>query len=610
MRFRSKIFAVLTVVGLLPVALLGWLSFTVNRDELERSAAAAQEAIAQQEARGAEHTIARGIDGLRMSLGLLPFDQLEPQEIAAALHIPYGQLQFIDALALFDADGNLVVPLIADARPGSRRAQFEQPDTPRFFSATPLELAAQAGTALGAPYRDRGGEPHVAVAVRISANPLRVVGAQFSLRELQQAMTEALRPPAAAFLVSADGAVVAQSGGSDALQSASAPLIAAAGAAHAPVTRIVRLPTGRQWLASAAPVGALGWAAVVAQPVESALGPALRVRRYTVFWAGVALVLTAALGILVSRGLTVPIDLLKKSARALQEGRYGEEIGVDSRDELGEFAQAFGHMAREIQRRDEEIRAWNAELQRRVEHRGAELKAAQDQVLRTRRLAALGSLGAGLAHEINNPLMALGGYLALLLRDLDDRRATLARKAQDQVARVAKIVEGLQQFASQERAVQGRRFPLAAPVRTVLERYADQLAGGGIEVRAELDAPVREAEGDPVQIEQVVDHLVRNAIQAMPRGGQLQIRVADLGDSLKLVVSDTGRGIAASVRERIFDPFFSTKDAAGKGAGLGLSVSHSIVEAHHGKLLVDSVEGRGSTFTVVLPAAVAPAHLS
>ena len=158
--------------------------------------------------------------------------------------------------------------------------------------------------------------------------------------------------------------------------------------------------------------------------------------------------------------------------------------------------------------------------------------------------------------------------------------------------------------------MQGRRFPLAAPVRTVLERYADQLAGGGIEVRADLDAPVREAEGDPVQIEQVVDHLVRNAIQAMPRGGQLQIRVADLGDSLKLVVSDTGRGIAASVRERIFDPFFSTKDAAGKGAGLGLSVSHSIVEAHHGKLLVDSVEGRGSTFTVVLPAAVAPAHLS
>ena len=81
-------------------------------------------------------------------------------------------------------------------------------------------------------------------------------------------------------------------------------------------------------------------------------------------------------------------------------------------------------------------------------------------------------------------------------------------------------------------------------------------------------------------------------------------------DSLRLVVADTGRGIAPSVRERIFDPFFSTKDGAAKGAGLGLSISHSIVEAHHGRIAVDSVEGHGSTFTVMLPAAAAAAHLS
>ena len=610
MRFRSKIFAVLTVVGLLPVALLGWLSFTVNRDELERSVAGAQEALAQQEARGAEHAIARGIEGLRLSLGLLPFDQLQPEEVAAALHIPYGQLQFIEALALFDSEGNLVVPLVAEARAGSSRASLEQADAQRFVAAVPLELAAQAGTALGAPYRGPGGEAHVAVAVRVSTDPLRVVGAQFSLSELQQAMREALRPPAAAFLVTADGALLAGAGDTDALRSAASPLITAAAAAHAPSTRFLRVAPGQQWLASAAPVGGLGWAAVVAQPIDAALGPALRVRRYTVFWAGVALVLTAALGLLVSRSLTVPVDRLKRSAKALQEGRYDEPVGVESRDELGELAQAFGHMAKEIRRRDEEIRHWNAELQKRVDQRGAELKAAQDQVLRTRRLAALGSLGAGLAHEINNPLMAISGYLALLLREGDEARRVLVRKAQEQVSRVAKIIDGLLQFASQERAVQGRRFALAGPVKAVLDRYAAQLARGRIEVRAELDSPAREAEGDPVQIEQVVDHLVRNAIQAMPSGGQLEVRVADLGDSLKLVVADTGRGIAASVRERIFDPFFSTKDGGGKGAGLGLSVSHSIVEAHHGKLFVDSVEGRGSTFTIVLPAAAAPAHLS
>ncbi|HYY51557.1 MAG TPA: ATP-binding protein, partial [Myxococcales bacterium] len=139
-----------------------------------------------------------------------------------------------------------------------------------------------------------------------------------------------------------------------------------------------------------------------------------------------------------------------------------------------------------------------------------------------------------------------------------------------------------------------------------------QLRQVGIEVLAELDAPLREAEGDPIQIEQVVEHLVRNAMHAMPAGGQLRVSVGAVGgDSLKLVVADTGRGIAPGVRERIFDPFFSTKDSGfGKGAGLGLSISHSIVEAHHGRILVDSTEGRGATFTVVLPAAPAPAHLS
>jgi signal transduction histidine kinase len=105
-----------------------------------------------------------------------------------------------------------------------------------------------------------------------------------------------------------------------------------------------------------------------------------------------------------------------------------------------------------------------------------------------------------------------------------------------------------------------------------------------------------------------VAHLVQNAIAAMPEGGELRIALTDVaGDALKLTVSDSGKGIPPEMRERIFDPFFSTKDKA--GVGLGLSISHSIVEAHHGKLLVDSAPGRGATFTVLLPAAAPAAHL-
>jgi signal transduction histidine kinase len=335
------------------------------------------------------------------------------------------------------------------------------------------------------------------------------------------------------------------------------------------------------------------------------------VRRYTVFWAAVALVLTGVLGALVAKTLTGPVEKLKRSAHALQEGRYEEPIDVQGRDELGELAQAFGHMAQEVKRRDAEIRAWNAELQQRVDERSAELKAAQDQILRTRRLAALGSLGAGVAHEINNPLMAIGGYLAILKKTAADQRATSTiDKAGEQVKRVAEIVDGLLQLSSQERAVAGRRFSLAEATLEVLARRRADLQQAGIELSEQVEC-ARDVEGDPVQIGQVIDHLVKNAIQAMPSGGNLSVSVLDVGgDSLKLTVADSGRGIPASIRERIFDPFFSTKEAGKPGVGLGLSISHSIVEAHHGRLLVDSAEGRGSTFTVVLPAAAAPAHLS
>jgi signal transduction histidine kinase len=424
-------------------------------------------------------------------------------------------------------------------------------------------------------------------------------------------MRDIARPGGLSLLATAEGGLLASSGGDlDALGLAHQGLLRSATDLHGALTRVLRGPD-TEWLASAAPVGGLGWVAVVAQPSTAAFGPALRVRRYTAFWAAVALVLTGVLGALVARTLTGPVEKLKRSARALQEGRYDEPIEVQGRDELGELAQAFGHMAQEVRRRDVEIRAWNAELQQRVDERSAELKAAQDQILRTRRLAALGSLGGGVAHEINNPLMVIGGYLAILKKTAADQSAaSTIEKAGEQVKRVAEIVDGLLQLSSQERAFSGRRFSLAEATLEVLAKRRGELQQAGIELSEQVEC-ARDVEGDPVQIGQVIDHLVKNAIQAMPSGGNLSVSVLDVGgDSLKLTVADSGRGIPPSIRERIFDPFFSTKESGKPGVGLGLSISHSIVEAHHGRILVDSAEGCGSTFTVVLPAAAAPAHLS
>ena len=366
---------------------------------------------------------------------------------------------------------------------------------------------------------------------------------------------------------------------------------------------------GQRWLAAFSPVHGLGWGAVVAQPMAVAFSAAERLRAYTVQGAIVALVVALLVGALLATGVTRPVQRLSRAAAAIARGDYGAPVDASGKDELADLGRAFARMTSEIRRRDEEIRGWNRELQQRVEERTAELKTAQDQILRTRRLAALGSLGAGVAHELNNPMTAITGYLAILKKQLGGApQAEMIARAQEQAARISRVVEDLRSFADQERSSGGKRFALAGPLRAALDLYEDRLRAAKIEVRATIDEHVPDAQGDPVQLQQVVAHLVENAINAMPEGGLLEVSLDAVdGDALRLRIADTGKGIPSGLRERIFDPFFTTKDQAGR-VGLGLSVSHSIVEAHHGRILVESEEGAGAVVTVVLPAATA-AHL-
>jgi signal transduction histidine kinase len=146
-------------------------------------------------------------------------------------------------------------------------------------------------------------------------------------------------------------------------------------------------------------------------------------------------------------------------------------------------------------------------------------------------------------------------------------------------------------------------------VRAALDLYEDRLRASQIDVTTRFDDGLPDAQGDPVQIQQVVAHLVENAINAMPQGGSLVVTLGTLdGEALRLRIADTGKGIPVTIRERIFDPFFTTKEHPSR-VGLGLSVSNTIVEAHHGKIVVESEEGAGAAVTVLLPAAAA-AHLA
>jgi signal transduction histidine kinase len=208
-------------------------------------------------------------------------------------------------------------------------------------------------------------------------------------------------------------------------------------------------------------------------------------------------------------------------------------------------------------------------------------------------------------------MTAITGYLAILRKQAAEGSpyAEMISRAQEQATRMSRVVEDLRSFADQERGVSGQRFSLGSTLASALALYEDRLRASGIALEKKVEEPIPDAHGDPVQIQQVVAHLLENAINAMPGGGKLEVSLGSVdGDALRLRIADSGPGIPAAIRDRIFDPFFTTKEKSGQ-VGLGLAVSHSIVEAHHGRILVDSAEGAGAAVTVLLPAA-AQAHLA
>jgi two-component system NtrC family sensor kinase len=615
MRYGAKIGLVLVAVGVLPVALLGLVSYVVSRDEVQRTVGRMQTQAAEDLALFVERTVTATIENLRLSAAALPLEDssgFARWEIAKMLAIPYRQLPFVSILAIVD-DAKVPVAGPAFERRPERdpalagREPVGPEDLELFSSRIPAPPAAVGGTTMSEPYRAARGPLRVAIAHRLA--PDRSIVAEVVLRDVEARLGELSRGAGIAYLVDSRGAPLAHGSGPGAAVTEDERRLANAGAGAE--ARVVERADGQRWLAAFAPVRRYGWGAVVAQPASLAFGAAERLRFYTLAWAAAALCLAAALGTLLARRVTLPVQRLSRAAGAIAAGEWGAEVDTRGNDEIGDLGRAFSRMTQELRRRDEEIRAFNEELQGRVEQRTAELRAAQDQILRTRRLAALGSLGAGLAHELNNPMTAITGYLAILRKNVvtGTVQDEMVARAQEQAGRVSRIVEDLRSFADQERQTSGQRFSLGRTVDAALSLYEDRIRASGITLSRHIEDRLPEAQGDPVQIQQVVAHLVENAINAMASGGKLEVELGTVdGDALRLRISDTGKGIPATIRDRIFDPFFTTKGQAGQ-VGLGLSVSHSIVEAHHGRIVVDSEEGAGAAVTVLLPAA-ASAHLA
>lgn len=305
--------------------------------------------------------------------------------------------------------------------------------------------------------------------------------------------------------------------------------------------------------------------------------------------------------------LARPIRELETMARRVTAGERDLRLTVTSRDEVGDLAAEFNEMTRALAQREEEIGTLNRNLEQKVRERTAQLEEknlllvrTQEELVQAAKLADIGILASGVAHEINNPLAIIRGNAELLQMDIppDDPSREEVDTIAQQVVRMERIVGGLLQFARQERKRLGR-VDINRVLGEILRQVGHQVPLEGIAVRQELAPSLPEVQGDEEQLRQVFTNLILNAVQSMPTGGDLTVATEKTEDAgLRVEVRDTGRGIPAADLEKIFNPFFTTRP---EGTGLGLSVSYGIVKEHHGTIEVTSRVDSGTTFRVLLP---------
>ena len=354
------------------------------------------------------------------------------------------------------------------------------------------------------------------------------------------------------------------------------------------------------WLARGQWMGALG----VALPSNFLVATEATSRDVFSLVFALGTVAMIILGYGLAQSIARPILRLRSMAQTVAQGDLEQSSGLTRDDEIGELAQAFDAMTERLQARTAEAQRLYTEAienNRQLAEMYDRLRAAQQQLVQSEKLAAVGQLAAGIVHDVKNPLGVIKGMAEEMLEGVPatSPEAESFQTIRDNASRANSIVADLLVFARQSTPTMEWR-DLRQSVEGALRLTGFLLRKGNVTV--ETDWPVDPAMGliDPQQIQQVLINLIQNAVQAMPDGGKLRVRLGTEGDQSILTIQDTGRGIQAEHLPRIFEPFFTTKPE-GQGTGMGLAVSYGIIARHEGKIEVDSQVGVGTTFIIRLP---------
>ncbi len=314
------------------------------------------------------------------------------------------------------------------------------------------------------------------------------------------------------------------------------------------------------------------------------------------------IVLSFLLSLLLTRVVNRPVDKLVAATKIAAHGNLDQPVSIRSHDELGELSESFNNMISELKRSRDAIEEWTQTLEHRVQERTQELQSVQDQLIRAGKMAAIGELAAGVAHEINNPLTGVLTFSSLMLKKVDENhpwKKDLENIVQ-QTTRCRNIVRGLLDFARQ-RKPDKKEWDIHILIDRTVTLVENQARFQNIKIVKEFGTgiPMLFVDGD--QIQQVFMNIIINAADAMAEDkGTLTIKTKMKDGVAEVSFTDTGCGMTKENLSKLFAPFFTTKET-GKGTGLGLAISYGIIQSHNGDIDVQSEMGKGSTFRIKLP---------
>lgn len=358
---------------------------------------------------------------------------------------------------------------------------------------------------------------------------------------------------------------------------------------------------GQTWLARAFVV--TDWYITAYRPIKNFVGETIGVlyvgileKKYSdmrnqivLFFIGltiIAILAVTGFSYFLSGAITKSLGEIACAAREIGKGNFPEKINITTEDEIADLAKAFQYMIDSIKKRDEELQRYT-----------------QQTIAEAERLAIIGQLAAGVAHEINNPLTGILLYCDLMLKNFPDDspyKKNLIR-INNEAQRCKAIVRGLLDFA-REKKPEIKKASINDLLESTLNLLRTQAIFTDIKTNLELDTKLPQINIDPAQIQQVFINIIMNAVEAMEGQGELTVKTAISDDNNFVVISisDTGPGIKPEYVKKIFEPFFTTKEAS-HGVGLGLSISKRIIDDHKGIIEVHSELTKGATFKIKLP---------